>query len=204
MTEKPKDIDACNADAEHLTHARREFFARPLTDDYAIIWTELLSRQKEDTRKEGESVIVFRIADRWMAIPAGIVKIIIEPHHPHRIPHNFGLLRGIVNVEGELTLCVSLEELFRFESMEQPGTEENQRKAVERMIVINDGPYSWAFGVDEIANVMSVPEEKLTESPVTLAKSPTRLTRAIFEYSGRQVGMIDEKLLIDALRRSVS
>lgn len=192
-------------DAQSLRKARREFFSRPLSEDYTHLWSELLSRSKQDA-DEGEtlSVVVFRVANRWLALPAQTIKIIADVHSPHRIPHHSGAMRGIANIDGELTLCFSLDFLVKHdEELPESTVTPGAKKPAPRMLVIGFEKQTWGFTADEVLGVFNISAKELQKTPVTVSKSPTKLTRHVFECKGLRVGLMDEELLVRAMERSL-
>ncbi|HNX26615.1 MAG TPA: chemotaxis protein CheW [Phycisphaerae bacterium] len=208
MTDTNDDIQPdlyIQLDAQSLRHAREEFFSRPLSEDYTHIWSELLSRNKQDTNAdETSSVVIFRIGNRWLALPSQTIKSIADVHTPHRIPHHAGAMRGIANIDGELTLCFSLDFLIKHEEEPPESTvPQNAKKPSPRMLVIGFEKQTWGFTADEVLGVFNISAQKLQKTPVTVSKSPTKLTQHVFECKGLRVGLIDEELLVRAMERSL-
>ena len=94
------------------------------------------------------------------------------------------LLAGLVNVNGELLLCISLEAALGLspEEKTKPGGK-------PRLCVVGTGRERFAFGVDEILGVRRVSCARLQPVPATLAKSPSAQTASCFELDGHNVGL---------------
>lgn len=59
------------------------------------------------------AVLVFRIADEWLALPATALRQIDTPRAIHTLPHRRNrVVLGLVNIRGALTVAVSLGELL--------------------------------------------------------------------------------------------
>ena len=91
--------------------AAERLFARPLPD--ACVAER--GARFERARPSGPTlaVLVFRVGEEWLALDDSVLIEVGEPRVVHRVPHRREqLLRGLVNVRGELQLCVSLAELL--------------------------------------------------------------------------------------------
>lgn len=99
------------------THAQiaRKLLDRPLPPGYRDEWTQHFAGRDEKA-PEGEeidSVLIFRIGEEWLGLPAAICREIAEPRPVHSLPHRRSeAVRGIVNVRGELLICISLPALL--------------------------------------------------------------------------------------------
>ena len=75
-----------------------------------------------DLRAEGEqflsqgkaiSVLIFRLGEEWLAFRTHTVAEVTLPRPVHRIPHRSNaVLSGMVNLQGQVQLCVSLHGLL--------------------------------------------------------------------------------------------
>ena len=125
----------------------------------------------------------------------------------HRVPHRAGLLAGLVNIRGELQLCVHLTQLLGMKGQES-GTVSSSADGVvqaaepgrSRMIVVESDGERWVFPVDEVDQVYRVATADLTVPPATLSRSASRLTRAVFAWQERSIGLLEDGRLFQALR----
>lgn len=193
---------------DHVIHCRnckvyiqagRSLLEQNLPDDYRRECTEVLA-DKKDTQLPGTvSVVIFRIASEWFALPTRIFAEVIEPVATHSVPHRKNsVLIGIINVHGEIQLCVSLSALFEFE---KKGGEEVE--GLRRMLVIDKDGEKWVFAVDHIHGIHRVNPDMLQNVPATVSKAKSTFTKALFQWEDRQVCLLDEELLIYRLTRSV-
>jgi chemotaxis-related protein WspD len=100
--------------------AGRHFLDVPTPPDYLDEWTERLAAPAEEATADLEGVLVFRLADEWLALSVHTLVEVTTPRPIHRVPHRGGLLAGLVNIRGELCLCVHLTKLLGIESR-SPG-----------------------------------------------------------------------------------
>ncbi|GAK53385.1 CheW-like protein [Candidatus Moduliflexus flocculans] len=164
--------------------------------------------KKEEELVGTISVVIFRIEGEWLAIPTQLLDEIIDVEYVqsllHTIPHRRNpVLMGVINVHGEIWLCVSLKELLGLEVVESPQTELD-RNAYKRMMVIQgENTDRWVFPVDEIHGIYRVHPKSFQNVPVTVAKAKTTFTKGIFEWEQHQVAFLDNELLLHNLARSV-
>ncbi len=180
-------------------------FEREAPAEYVEEWTRRLAEPAPTAGVETVAVLVFRLADEWLAIPVGALAEVAPPHTIHRVPHRTDrLLLGLANIRGELQLCVSLGELLGIEGEAIPSSGPIPAgAAARRMLVAERDGGRWVFPVDEVAGVHRVPRADLAELPSTVERSPRRYCRAIFALDGRKIGLLDEARLFEALERTV-
>ena len=64
----------------------------------------------------GASALVFRINAEWFALPTQAFQEVAEHRPVHSLPHRrHGTVLGLVNIRGELLICVSLGHLLGLE-----------------------------------------------------------------------------------------
>jgi chemotaxis-related protein WspD len=115
------------------------------------------------------------------------------------VPHRGGLLAGMVNIRGELHLCVRLDLLLGV------GAAASQSKPDQkpRLIVIRRESEGWAFAADEVDQVHRVPGKSLTPPAPTLSRASSKLTRGVFTHEGRPVGLLDDARVFQTIRERV-
>ncbi len=92
--------------------AGRTFLNASSPAGYVDEWTERLAAPVEKAAADLQSVFTFRLAEEWLALPVGVLVEVTGMRPVHRIPFHAGILAGIVNVRGELNLCVHLSILL--------------------------------------------------------------------------------------------
>jgi chemotaxis-related protein WspD len=174
-------------------------FARPLPDECVA------ERGGEFARADGSSgplaaVLVFRVGEEWLALEAQVMVEVAEPRAVHRVPHRRErLLRGLVNVRGELQLCVSLAELLQLTSTAAATGLPAQSGW---LLVIENEQGRWALAVDEVAGVHRVPREQLTAVPVTVAHGKHSFAQSVFIEGDHRVGLLDAARLFSTLQQT--
>jgi len=178
--------------------AGRRFLDAPSPPDYLDQWTARLAAPEDGATGDEMSVLVFRLGDEWMALPVGLLVEVTRPRPPHRIPHRVGLLAGMVNIRGELHLCIRLDLLLGITTADpQTG------KSNPRLIVIRREAEGWAFAADEVDQVHRLPGREVTPAAPTLSRAVAKLTRGVFSSGNHSVGLLDEVGLFQAIRERV-
>ena len=178
--------------------AGRKFLDAPSPPGYLDEWTARLATGGDDELADDVSVLVFRLGDEWLALPVAVLVEVTRSRPPHRVPHRAGLLSGVVNIRGELHLCVRLDALLGV------ANAEGRTPTAPRLVVIRTGTEGWAFAVDAVDQVHRVPQQGLTPPPPTLSRAVARLTRGVFDAGGKPVGVLDDERLFQAIRERVS
>lgn len=185
---------------EVFTRCGRDLLDRDLPDAYREQWAAAMAVEKEDDLRETVSVVIFRIGDEWLALDARWFSEVIEPERPHSIPNRSNrVFLGIVNVHGEIRLCVSLGALLEIEE-EQSG--EAGMPSCTYMVVIEKNEESWVFPVAEIHGIHRLSPDRFENVPVAVSRSHSAFAKGIFEWKAKRVALLDEELLFYRLARS--
>jgi len=187
---------------EVFTQAGRNLLERDLPDAYKDEWGQVLLEKKKEEPTGTFPVVIFRIETEWLALPARFFAEIIETVHIHTIPHRKKpVLKGVVNVHGEIQLCVSLGHLIGLEEEDQQ--KEKARGRHERMMVVSKEGEAWVFPVNEIHGIHHIHPGLFQNVPATVSKSKSSFTKRIFNWEDKHVALLDHELLFYSLKRSV-
>lgn len=184
---------------------------RPIPQSYLAEQTQQFATpvQRAD-ESELVAAVIFRLGQEWLAISAGLCQQILAPVTAHTLPYRSNqTLLGVVNVQGQLMLKVSLLESLGLmgQSPERiDGGAFAGMKIYPRMVVIGhtvgqkvgSATDSWVFDVDELSGVHSVARSHLE---AVAASSSQTCTRAVFEWHGQRVSFLDDDRLFEALRQ---
>ena len=179
--------------------AGRRFLDAPSPANYLDEWTDRLAPREDEFAGGRIGVLVFRLAEEWLALPVGVLVEVTHLRSPHRVPHRGGLLAGLVNIRGELHLCVKLDQLLGVD----PPTDRLPTPGTPRLIVVRRETDRWVFLADDVDQVHRVSEADITKAPPTLARAAARLTGGVFTKNGRAVGLLDDERLFQTLRERV-
>lgn len=180
----------------------RRLLDRPIPDGRREEWAARLADPKETDAVETLSVIIFRIRGELLALRTACFQEAAEIASPHSVPlRTHEAFRGIVNVNGELLLCMSAAALLGIDAEAAPAAE---RKVYARLVVIHREGQRFVFPVDEVLGVFHLPAGDIEEAPATVSKSALALTSGVFAWQGRKVGLIEEEQFFAALNRSLA
>lgn len=201
-----------------LAEAARGFFDRPAPPGYLDAWRAILEEPEEAIEADSASLLVFRLASEWLALPATLLVEVTAVRRIHTVPHRAGTpLAGLVNIRGELQLCLSLHAVLGLPGGPRPplpigGTAptgpEADADAVPRLLVVErSGPRAaerWVIGVDEVAGVQRVPRPALRPVPATVGQAAARCSTALFSWRDGDVAVLDEERLFASFRQAVA
>ncbi|MGI9177709.1 MAG: chemotaxis protein CheW [Pirellulales bacterium] len=194
-----------------LADAARTFFDRGAPEGYLDSWRTILEEPAEVTQAADTSVLVFRVNKEWLALPSSVLVEVTPARMLHAVPHRTGTpLAGIVNIRGQLQLCVSLHTVLGLPGGPRlrASGEGHASEGTPRLIVIDresaKGAERWVLGVDDVAGVHRVGRADLRPVPSTVSQAAARCSSALFEWQDRTVALLDEVRLFESLRDLVS
>lgn len=214
MSESARPTGSVMTEGDAATSSARRrmdsqaFFDREAPPEYLDEWSKRLATPETRAESDLESVVIFRLHAEWLALPTGWLVEITDPQPIHAIPHRSNeVLLGLVNVRGQLRLCVSLHGLLGVDppsagtpavhlSMEKDGI---LRTPYHRMIILRDGLDEWVFPAEEVLKVDLLAHAARRKPPSTFLPGSTH-TQAVFDYHGRTVGLLDAVSLFNDLR----
>jgi len=185
--------------------AGQQLFEREPPAEYVRERTAQLSGQVAEEATGSEPMIVFRIEEEWLALDVDAVVEVAELRPVHRVPHRTDrLLMGVVNIRGELQLCVSLRALLGIDGSDRLSDDSSESEgSLCRLLVCDRQGQRWAFAVDEVAGVQRVVIDRLGNVPSTIAKSVKRLVKAVFRCDEKSVGRLDVDRIFASLEEGI-
>ncbi len=185
------------------SRAALKFFERPLPEDYREEWLDYLARDKEVETPGTVSALIFRIEQEWLALATGLVTEITDLRTAHRIPYRDNeVLKGLVNIHGQIQPCFSLGGLLGVEKDENAETND-PRKVYKRMIVTQWEGSGWVFAVDEVLGTARFQQDQVKNVPETVRKADRTYVKGILDWQSLRVGYLDHELVYNALKRSL-
>lgn len=175
---------------------------RPLASDQLAAWTERYAEKPAERLSAPQSAFVFRLGPEWLALPTRTLESVATLRPVHTLPHRRGgAVLGIVNVGGELLVCVSLAHVLGTEGGAQVAA---RHGAYQRILVLRRGTSRFVARVDEVHGTQRYAPETLVRPPETLARASAPFTIAMLPWSERMVGFLDDERLFSALERSLA
>ena len=196
-----------------LAEAARSFFDRAAPEGYLEAWREILAEPETAVEADSVSLLVFRVAKEWLALPAPVLVEVTPVRQLHALPHRRGTpLAGLVNIRGQLRLCVSLHAILGLPGgPAQPGALPaggEWGESVPRLLVLERTQDRttdlWVIGADDVASVHRVHRSALRPVPATVSQSSARCSAALFDWQEKTVAVLDDGRLFEALRQAVA
>lgn len=148
------------------------------------------------------AVLVFRIADEWLALPATALRQIDTPRAIHSLPHRRNrIVLGLVNIRGALTVAVSLGELLGLDRA--GGGKHAGRNSHARLLVAAHRDEPAVFPVDEVEGVLRFPDAAVLPVPSTLTYAATAHARGVLAWGDATIGLLDADRVFDSIARSL-
>lgn len=205
-----------------MAGAAEQFFNREPPAGYLEEWRTVLDQSSDDASGSGLSTLIFRLNDEWFALAADVLTEVTPRRRIHRIPHRSNaVLKGMVNIRGQLLLCGSLHGLFGFpeKTDEQPNStslsdlgsfqtaDDTAILSTARLLMAShtEGRTTrrWAFPVDEVAGVHRVADDELRDVPSTLGKPGQRFSSALFSWHENVVSLLAAERIFSGLHDQI-
>lgn len=183
--------------SEAQANGRVRLLDRPAPEGYLREWQERLREKPDDEERDTVALLVFRVAKEWLAIRVPAVAEITADATVHRVPHRTNaVLRGIVNVRGELQLAFSLRALL---GLEQGTAQQASARVYPRMLTLLRDGQRFVTRVDEVMGVSHFETALMEEAPVTVSKALATFTRGLYSWNDKKVAVIDDELIFHSL-----
>ncbi|HEY9873387.1 MAG TPA: chemotaxis protein CheW [Candidatus Obscuribacterales bacterium] len=182
----------------------RNLLEREAPEGYLNEWTNLLAEANVEAHslrslKNTISVVIFRLGLEWLALPSELFKEVTPLSVIHTLPHRSNaIFLGLVNIRGEIHLCISLSALLGLETVAD-NSKNITNIVYKRMIVLERGGSCWVFPVDEVHNVHRFHSADLRNVPASASKSTNTYTKAMFKWQDKNVICLDDELLLFTL-----
>lgn len=171
----------------------------PGPDDVRLA-TEHVARRTADLEALTGSIFIFRLGPEWLALVSSVIDEVVEPRAIHSLPHRRdGIVRGLVNVRGQLTLCVALEPLFQLEEGSHLGS--GHGVLGRRLVVLAVKDQRVAFEADEVHGSHRYDPAGVGNVPATVAQSMSRFSMGVLAHGDHSVGLLDAELVRHAINR---
>jgi chemotaxis-related protein WspD len=198
------NVDHCRNCQVFSKTARKLLRTRP-PEDYRNEWTQIIATEKKREEGNAKSAFIFRAGNEWLALPAHMIQEVVNMGPIHSIPNmNRKTLRGLVNIHGRLQICVSIGRVLGIEKRLQNDAEPDpDYSAGERLVVVLQENHLVAFPVSEVKGVVRYNSEMLKDLPVTISGSKALYTAGILHLEGKDIGLLKDKPLFNALTKDI-
>lgn len=181
--------------------AAARMMRRPAPPDYRNAWTAHIAEPEAAEEAPGTAVVVFRVANEWLALPARHAVTVAEAGKLHHLPHRGGNgLDGIINVKGRLYPCMALAALLGLQPESAAGRQDaDSRHGTPRILVIELAGITFALPVQEVLGIHRYHEHDLQAAPATLSREARLFVRGVLQLGNIAAGCLDPRLLGEQL-----
>ncbi len=173
-----------------------------LSDEHLAEWTNHFAQAKQLQERDTRSAVIFRLGVEWLALPTAVFKEVAPPRPIHSLPHRrTKVVLGVVNIRGELLICISLGELLGLESQVEKPAAKNKVGQGRLMVISREGRHL-VFPVDALHGIHRYNEADLSPAPATVSNAAATYTRGMLAWR-KSVGFLDSELLFHTLSRSL-
>ncbi|VVD62411.1 chemotaxis protein CheW [Pandoraea terrigena] len=155
----------------------------------------------------GTPLLLFRLADEWLALPASAIESVAPMCGWHSVPgHRQPACLGLVNLRGALIPCVSLSALLGVQPAQQAqATPSNPLRAgTSRLLALRHGHHLSAFPVAEVHGTVTPARQALGAVPSTALGASDGLAVAVLPWREHVVGVLDPLRVGAAFDRSLA
>ncbi len=143
------------------------------------------------------TALVFRLGQQWLGLPPALVAEVAANPPVRRLAHRTdGRIEGVVNVRGELRLCVSLIELLGLGRRGNPPPS-------ARLVLVEDESGPLAFRCDEVRGLLPYTEDSIEAAPDTLPAPMDDCVKALLPSNAGHVALLDGEAVTRLLRKAV-
>ena len=125
----------------------------------------------------------FFLKDQFFGVPVQQVQEVIRYQEMTRVPLTPPVIRGLINLRGQIVLAVDLRRRFAMEDRPESQLPMNV------VVRTEDGPVS--FLVDEIGDVLEVDEESFERPPETVEGQARELVLGVYKLRERLMQVLD-------------
>lgn len=186
----------------------KAFFDRQPPPQYLEEWIERLAQPEHQVEQDLLSLVIFRLHAEYLAVRTCCLVEVTLPQWIHVIPHRSNnVILGLVNIRGQLRICVSAHGLFGVEQTatsqqthrDDTASEARATTSKLRMLILHEQSEQWVFSVEEVLGVHRLPTTDLRPVPSTFGNAGA-FSQSVFCWEGHTVGYLDEAQFLSALR----
>ncbi len=163
-------------------------------------WKRDFASEAPVEQRKTRSAMLVRLGTEWFALPILALDQVIERRAVHSLPHRRNpALLGLVNVHGQLLICMSLARLLGLADDVAAETSHGQR-----MVVMRCASGRVVFPVDEVQHNIRFHEGELLASPATTRRSLANYTTGLLKAGRGLAALLDENRLAEAVEQGLA
>jgi chemotaxis-related protein WspD len=203
--EKCPELDIVTHCRNCLVFSRtgRKLLRTPPPEGYRSECTKVLATKKEIKSLNVKTAFVFRTGNDWLALPSHMIREVVNMGQIHSLPNiTSKVLRGLVNIHGQLQICVSIGRVLGIEKRTKNEEElAPEYISPERLVVVQQKNHLVAFPVSEVKGIIHYTTDMVKDPPVTVSGSKAVYTEGILQLEGKDIGLLKNKPLFKTLTK---
>jgi purine-binding chemotaxis protein CheW len=132
----------------------------------------------------------FFLKDQFLGIPVEQVQEVIRFQEMTRVPLAPPVIRGLINLRGQIVMAVDLRRRF--------GMEERSESQLPMNVVVRADDGAVSLLVDEIGDVLEAEEERFEAPPDTLEGPGRELVQGVYKLRERLMLVLDAQRALGA------
>jgi chemotaxis-related protein WspD len=169
------------ADAAHA------LFDRPAPSGYLDELTQFVAEPAVTGAVADRSAVLFGVSSEQFALPSTSVLEVTETAAARSVPHRTNaVFLGLVNIRGQLELCVSLQGLL--------GLPEGRRRLPGeplRVLVAAHESERWVFAIDSVKGVRRYNDRDVRDAPPASRRRADDFVTSLIVEDGKHYGLLD-------------
>ncbi|MFV2066345.1 MAG: chemotaxis protein CheW [Pirellulales bacterium] len=192
--------DSHRAGAEHQQQSILKLLDRELSPGQLDENTARVGQPMGTEPRKVARVLVCRLHGETLALPATDIDRVAHVAIVHRIPHRTNrVVRGIVNMGGELQLCGSLADLLGMTARADEASDDQR----QRMVVLGRGRNRWSFLVDEVFGVAVYRLDHVRRPPMTVENARDCFVEAVISTTDRTATLLKTDRILSGFRAAL-
>jgi purine-binding chemotaxis protein CheW len=131
----------------------------------------------------------FFLKDQFLGVPVQQVQEVIRYQEMTRVPLMPPVIRGLINLRGQIVMAVDLRRRFSME--DRPATQ------LPMNVVVRSDDGAVSFLVDEIGDVIEVDEQCFEPALETMQGKTRELVRGVYKLQERLMLVLDSERAMD-------
>lgn len=125
----------------------------------------------------------FFLKDQFFGVPVQQVQEVIRYQEMTRVPLVPQVIRGLINLRGQIVMAVDLRRRF--------GIEDRPESQLPMNVVVRTDDGAVSFLVDEIGDVLEADDETFERPPETLQGQARELVEGVYKLNDRLMLVLD-------------
>lgn len=152
-----------------------------------------------DVNEPSILLVVFRLGEQHFAFPGKRIGEILAAPRVYRVPGAPPALEGVISVRGAIDSVLCLHTLLQL-----PTAQADERPTRHGAVLLTRGQgLTSGLRVDEVIDLLELPESALREAPDTLPESLRPFVRHLIDLGQQGVAVLDLDRLLGAYTEQV-